>query len=395
MKNEKSNYMKLFQISTLIYLFGMTSILFIRMFSNFSNYVPTLWTIHYTEGIRSRGFIGTIIYIFFPVIDYKHLYMIISLTTILVATVLIVLSLYFLHRNHYSLDVFLILAIANASPFFLRTFFADFGRFDTILFLFFLFSLWLALQRRWSYLLPVILFIAILIHEMYFIVYLPVILVIFFLFNSHQLRTKIIFSLFMFILSLGEVYWVKIIQRPTLTLEQLIDSFQSRVLFPLNAMALRNEYFFTLTDHMQFTFQTIFLDPKRLFNVFFMGLLLMPFLVFFFFYWKKLFQLKILPSLQSSLLLLSTLSPLIMSFIGIDYGRWFILLFTIQFMVMITLHQLNKYKIEVFLSQFGQWKIKIVVFLIVHGIAIGELSPSLFFSQLGNRIYIILISILN
>jgi hypothetical protein len=199
----------------------------------------------------------------------------------------------------------------------------------------------------------------------------------------------------MFILSLGEVYWVKIIQRPTLTLEQLIDSFQSRVLFPLNAMALRNEYFFTLTDHMQFTFQTIFLDPKRLFNVFFMGLLLMPFLVFFFFYWKKLFQLKILPSLQSSLLLLSTLSPLIMSFIGIDYGRWFILLFTIQFMVMITLHQLNKYKIEVFLSQFGQWKIKLVVFLIVHGIAIGELSPSLFFSQLGNRIYIILISILN
>lgn len=314
-------------------LTGMVLFVFLRILSSgprIATWMATQWSVTYQDGIISRGLAGTVAW----AVLGEPTILKIALITIAFYLVLIlfvfILMIFYLKKQENRVSVYLLIVFCLANPLTLAFFttFEMFGRYDLILTLLALVSVWLIrsyYNKPWFYLVPMLSVVGIFIHQGYLVLYCAFIL----FFYIHQClandqKPKILKTLTLSLPPFLSYFYLALSKLPYNSVAQMTETLQSRVNYEVFHITLQKEYFWTLKDHFDYSTDRLF-HSNIYIDLIFVFLLLIPTLLVFYFFWRDYLE-ELRPNksklIASVLLLFSTLAPFALFFIGVDYFRW-------------------------------------------------------------------------
>lgn len=285
-------------------------------------YAASHWALSYDFGLIRRGLVGALIKIWAPIVTIRDIH-----NTAFVVYCSFLLGLltvfYFLLRykeNNGSL--FKVILLFIAAPATLSMLARDLGRFDLFLtFIAFLVMKLLAL-KRFFWLIPLLMTVAMFIHESFMILYAPTIIVtIGFIYLQDNRERKVLITLFVSIVLVAGAFLVlTMFGNPAVGYEEFIRRIQARADFNITELSMR-ECYYSIKDHYHLAASSLY-DAGSIANLVVALLILSPVGLVLLNLWYHAISNVARHKLAAKVFSLATLSGLILVPIATDYGRW-------------------------------------------------------------------------
>ena len=358
-------------------IFAIIAVAAIPAIRPVSRWIYTHWVFTYETEFVKRGLIGEVL----QLTGIPPSYLIVTIISFLIAGLVVLMLLYVFikpwSKENFSSDpaglFFLMAATSSATiPHFLY----NIGRFDHILYIFFFICIWFIFKQ--NRLAAALVFtalsaVALFIHEAYFFILLPLLIVFWFYKDPGTIGFNIarvgiiagIVLLTWYIGTYGRIYGMEFDDK----LAWLESIYGYRIVDSSVAVLFRG-----LPENLEFSAYWM-LRPHMAFHTVFFLIVFSP---MFFLCWKLtshdyLNMFKSAESRNRSLIYLACFSPMLLTPLGFDFFRWWALSFTNLLISFVLLSQNAAYRTQL-LSKISEYK-----YLVILVIAI-----SLVFGMLGN-----------
>jgi len=382
LKFNNSNYF-------LIFLF-LISLLFLRASNDIGPFIETQYLFNYEFEFLKRGFLGELLRLCFnnlnSVIIYNFSFFFLFLL------LLIFFKIFFLDFNKkYNVYKIIFSITVIISPLTLQHFISDIGRQDIINLLLTILTFFLIekFYKRNFLLATLILFnsaIMLLIHEVSFFLFIPMIFGFWFLKNSHKNTIKIQLISFLIIIFITAIISTEGLSTK-FTYKELNNYLLNRYLVPFDI----DKIIWVKTDSIKILYRDLFntYDPNvkhsiiedtivngftidALINNSILIVLLSP---IFFIVYKLYCDFFRLFNFKTKLFLVTGLSPLLMFLLGYDHMRWWAVLFTNIFIVIFYLCKEKEVFVKVILNNVTKYK-RLYFFLILESFILGPVKAN-------------------
>lgn len=289
---------------------------------NFNYYV-----VSYKYGFISRGLIGHIFTSIFDFVSIRKVYIILNVVFLFILMfIAYIFQALFKKQDNITLStITTLLCIFNPASFILMITMSEFGRFDIFVFILTIISLILIYKNKYLFLIPIIVMIAIFVYQGFLLMYAPLILMIIIYNYLNEKKIQWIILLSVTILSL-------LFSFSTVVLYGKPSGFETSAQYEAELIkntdipiprydfnAIDAEYFRSITEHIDLAMQRLATFPREYFLIGF--ILLISYL---YVHYILLYQFIIKKNKCLPWLVLSCFGAIIMFFIGVDFGRWYI-----------------------------------------------------------------------
>ncbi len=164
-----------------------------------SHHIYNFYVLSYDYGFISRGLIGSIFMFFSPYLKTHTVTIVLNIIFIFFLIIIAYILNLFIKKQNDKFFAFLItmFCIFNPASFMLMITMNEFGRFDIFLFFISMISLILIYKRKLIFVIPILFFIAMLIHQSFLFMYAPLILsiIIYNWFKEKNKKWLLLFSM--------------------------------------------------------------------------------------------------------------------------------------------------------------------------------------------------------
>jgi len=311
---------------------------------NMDGHALSSYLLSYRYGFASRMFIGTIVDLLLNggFVSRIFIYGFTFSGTLLLCFYVSVILGYVIQKSENKLSLFILTLLYLSSSISPAAYFVqgNFGRMEIYIFLFVLIVFSVIDKKLWCWFIPALCFMSIATHLVSIFFYMPLVFIILvYKFINKENKNKkegILLISTTVIIILSFLYFV-ILSKSTLIFndeDEFVNALKNKTDIVDYGSSLHYDYFLSITD----TFNVVskyFTPAIELIRKFLCILQNLPLFLFFILFWKKCVNFEQKRSMKL-IFLLSMLLPLlsIPAFIlFIDWGRWVIMLLTVQFML--------------------------------------------------------------
>ncbi len=291
-------------------------------FSSQHLYAASHWILSYDHGFIRRGLIGEIMRICFSIVTIDDVaraaFTVYCLFVGSLVTAFLVLLRYCEKGGH----LFRLILLFLVNPATVSLVARDMGLFDVFLTATAFLSMVLLTLRKRLWLMPILMVVAMLIHEGFLVLYAPT-LVAAMMFVYHwsgrnkQIGAALVISTVSVAISFFVLYTYG---NPTVEYTQLLNWVQSRATFFITPLSVR-ECYFNIFDHYRLAASSLY-DAGSMANFVLALIMLSPTILVLFKLWGNALRNCGAVRRSCALLFLATFSGLLPVFIATDYGRW-------------------------------------------------------------------------
>lgn len=348
--NKMINYIKENYIFFLI-LISLLIILFMHIpnyiYPSEASYSFSFYHFNYDKGFLSRGLMGTIFKLIWGKVTYKRIFY----TTMLLVVSLITFVSYLINKLIKKYDksnnilIISLLLIFNPASFMLMLINSEFGRLDYFLFFNAIISLILLYKNKCLYLIPIISFISMCIHQNFIFYYAPLICAIMLyegINNKDYKKIKyLLLNIFTLLVALILIYTIGKNTGYSSYLEHY-SAISAQTDYVVQGGSLYWEFYQSLSEGIKFILSRATSNQ----NIFDWIYACISLLIYINILYSLVFKhIKFKNQWLTILVLIAPLSNLLLFFIGADYGRWFQTINTGY--AMLSFYILYKYKNEI------------------------------------------------
>jgi hypothetical protein len=331
------------------------------------------YSLSYRYGFASRMFIGTIVDLLAGggFISTIFVYSFAFCGTLLLCFSVSVILWHIIQKSENHLPLLLLIILYLSSPISPAAYFVqgNFGRMEIYIFLYALIIFAIVDKKNWRWLIPALCFMSLATHLVSVFFYMPLVFIILlyrYIKKDKQNRSEgILLIVTTVIITLSFLYFV-IFSRSALVFQteaEFANALKYRTDIPGYASSLHYDYFLSITDTFRFAVN-YFAPVSTLIKKFYCILQNLPLFVFFVLFWKACITFEQKKSMKL-IFLLSLFLPLVSipAFIlFVDWGRWVIMLLTVQFMLVFyflhtkeaaVVHTVNKFTTVVQKNMFA------------------------------------------
>jgi hypothetical protein len=285
-------------------------------------YGASHWALSYDHGLVRRGLLGTITKLWMPIVTIKgvHLTALVAYCTFLASLAGVFYALMKYKDKHGRL--FRLILLFSATPATLSMFARDLGRFDMFLVITLFLCLILLSLHRLRWLIPILMVMAMFIHEAFLVLCAPTLLAaILFVFLWDTRDKKALVTLGVSAISVVSSFFVLYkFGHPSLGYDDFSRLIQSRADFRITDLSMR-ECYFSVNDHINLTAPYL-QDAGSVINFLGAVLILSPVILILLNLWTHALRNCKAHRGVCWLFFLATLSGLSLLPIATDYGRW-------------------------------------------------------------------------
>jgi hypothetical protein len=285
-------------------------------------YAVSHWVLSYDHGFIRRGLVGEVMRIWVPVVsidDVARAALVVYSTFLL----LLVAALFALmHYRDQGSRLFRLILLFLVNPATLSLVARDLGLFDIFLTVAAFLSVALITMKKHLWLVPIVMALAMFIHEGFLVLYAPTLLAsMIFLYGVSDRKKRVLVT---FLVSgVAVVVSFFLLYRygtPTLGYKELANAVQTRAAFSVTPLSV-HECYFGVLDHYRFATSSLY-DAGSIANLILALLILSPTILVLLDLWSQALKNSGTVRWACALLFLSTLSGLFLMAIATDYGRW-------------------------------------------------------------------------
>ncbi len=280
------------------------------------------WALSYDYGLVRRGLLGAIAKLWVPIMTLEsvHLITLISYCTFL-ALLLVIFYVLLRHKDKGG-RLFRLILLFVAAPATLSLSARDLGRFDLFLMMILLLSLTLVSRNRQLWLIPILMSVAMFIHEGFLVLCAPTIVAMMvFAYLREGRRRAMLVTIIASVLGVAGAFLVLYnFGTPALSFEEFSRLIQSRAAYHLTELSMR-ECYFSVRNHSALASSSLY-DSGSIVNFIMAIVMMSPVFLVLANLWGR--ALKNCGAHRGAfwLLILATLSGLLLVPIATDYGRW-------------------------------------------------------------------------
>ena len=284
-------------------------------------YCVSHWVLSYDHGLVRRGLIGSVFGLWMPTVTVENVRIAALVTYCTFLALLVVVFYVLLKTKDESRRLFRLILLFLATPATLSLFARDLGRFDLFLVIIMLVSFILISVNRHLWLVPVLMFIAMFIHEAFIILCAPTIAAGMFFVYRWKKDKRYLATLVLSMISVAGAFLVLYkFGTPALGYEDFSRLIQSRASFYITELSMR-ECFYSINDHVALA-SPYLRDAGSIVNFLGALLILSPVILVLLNLWTHAFRNCGARRGSIRLFSLATLSGLMVVPIATDYGRW-------------------------------------------------------------------------
>jgi hypothetical protein len=323
-------------------------------------YAASHWVLSYDYGFIRRGLVGTIMKIWVPIVTIEDIHHTAFIAYCIFLVFLLIVFYVLLRYKDKHGQLFRLILIFLANPATIAMLARDLGRFDLFLIIITFILMTLLLFNKHVWLVPILMVIAMFIHEGFLILFAPTILAaIIFVYLWKEREKKLLVTLVFSVISVAAVFlFIYKYGRPAMGYDKFWPLIQSRAAFNITELSIR-ECYFSVVDHYNLASSSLY-DAGSIANFFAALLIMSPVILILINLWTHAFRDCGAQHRVCKLLLLATLSGLMVIPIATDYGRWlsgviFCNFFAIFFLIskgIIKVEELTEYKGDSFAILF-------------------------------------------
>lgn len=300
--------------------------------SEMHSYCINFYFSTYENGFISRGFIGTILKLLFPILPAKTLYIIIGaniLVLIFVTVSFLVWCIKNCKPSYQHALIYLCFAFCvNPGSIAYLFYWGNYGRFDMYLILILIACCMCIIKKTY---IPILILsiCGILIHQVFLFLFFPAIALMYFYSIQNNKKAYAGFFLTLAVVFLLALYLQFFGSPNSVSWEDLLETAQNRTDWHLSPDPFRKEYSYTLYDHLNdMPADVLLLKLKKTVGVLFC---LSPLIWIFILIWKN----TICSAKKKWIYYLFILSPIctLPTFVMVDWGRWFAAIIISQFIL--------------------------------------------------------------
>jgi hypothetical protein len=298
----------------------------------------------YKYGFASRMFIGTIVDLLAGggFISKEFVYVFTFCGTLFLCFYISVILGHIIQKSENHLPLLLLTILYFSSSISPAAYFVEenFGRMEKYIFLFILVIFSVVDKRIWRWFIPALCFMSLATHLVSIFLYMPLVIIILLykvINKDNQSKSELfLFILTTAIITLSFLYFV-IFSRSALvfqTEQEFANALKYKTDIKNPASWVHYDYFLSIIDTFRFA-ANYFVPVTALIKKFYCILQNLPLFVFFVLFWKNCITLEREKSMKM-IFLLSMFLPLVSIpafMLFIDWGRWVIMLLTVQFML--------------------------------------------------------------
>jgi len=330
-------------------------------------YAASHWALSYDYGLIRRGLVGTIMKVWIPIITIEDVHHT-ALIAYCIFLVFLLVAFYLLLRyKEKNGQLFRLILIFLANPATISLLASDLGRFDLFLIMITFLSMTLLLLNRHVWLIPILMIMAMFIHEGFLIMYAPTIaatIIFVYLWNKREKKilVTLVFSAVSVVAALLVLYKYG---RPTLGYDEFSRLIQSRATFCVTPLST-GECYFSIKDHYHLASSSLY-DAEAIANFFVALLILSPVFLILLNLWSHVLRNCGAQCRVCKLFFLATLSGLMVIPIATDYGRWLSAVIFCNFFAIFFLMGKGVIKVEE-LTEYtgGSFKLLFVLILLTY-----------------------------
>lgn len=337
----------------------------------FSRYKYQYYLVSYEYEFISRGLIGHIFNLIFEKIQYIHIFIVVNIfniTALLIVSYILSKLIKKLQNIVFGVCIFLLL-IFNPASFILMVTGNEFARFDVLLLIVSISSLVILNKEKYVFFIPILSLIAMLIHEVFFFAFAPLILALI-AYKFHKTKNTKWIKLFITNLLCVGIILFSIMQWGQITtfdsIEDYASSIQKNTEIEINTSEFSGidaTYFKTFAEHHKQWISK--LNPVVFHNLWIATILLASFV---YLQYILLYKYLIKCSKFIWILIASCFGILPLYFIAWDFGRWHMMIVTSLSMLFVYLGFENIWVFKTFHNEIMQklsFSIKLIVFYIL------------------------------
>jgi hypothetical protein len=334
---------KINKYELLIFLF-----LFIQLLStnnqDMDGHALSSYLLSYRYGFASRMFIGTIVDLLLggSFVSVVFVYAFIFCATIFLCLFISVVLGHIIQKSENRLPLLLLSILYLSSSISPAAYFiqANFGRMDIYIFLFVLIIFSVIDKKIWRWSIPALCFVSIATHLVSVFFYMPLVFIImvykYIIKENKSKKERILLILTIVIIALSFLYFV-IFSKSVLifqTEDEFVNALKDKTNIESFGSSLHYDYFLSITDTFEFA-KNYFNPITALIKKFYCILQNLPLFLFFILFWKNciIFEQKRCIKLIFWFSMLLPLISIPAFILFIDWGRWVIMLLTVQFML--------------------------------------------------------------
>lgn len=285
-------------------------------------YAASHWVLSYDHGLIRRGLVGTILQVWFPIVTIKDVHLVSSIAYCTFLALLLALSYFLLRDRDKEGTLFRLILVFLVNPASIAMLANDLGRFDLFLVMIAFLILSLMLLNKHFWLIPILMFSAMFIHEGFLILYAPTILsTLLFIYLWSGREKRILRTLFFSVTSVLVPFFILYnYGGPRLGYEEFLQFIQSRAAFSISPLSIRESYF-SMSDHYALASSSLY-DAGSIANLFLALLILSPVILILVNLWTHAQKNCRTLDRSCGFVFLATLSGLMIVPVATDYGRW-------------------------------------------------------------------------
>jgi hypothetical protein len=336
-------------------------------------YGVSQWALSYDSGLVRRGLLGAIARHWLPVIALEDIHRI-TLAAFCVFVGLLILVFYvLLKRSTGNGWMFRLILLFVAAPATLSLLARDLGRFDIFLVTIMLLALILLSLKRHLWLIPVLMTVAMFIHEGFLLLCAPTILAaMIFVYVREEQTKKMLATMLAAAAGVAAAFLILYnFGNPALPPEEFAKQAQSRAAYHVTELSIR-ECYFSVKDHASLAASSLY-DAGSIANLFMALLMMSPVVLVLAPLWRQALKNTRGHTWACWLLLLSTLSGFLVVPIATDYGRWIAAATICNFFAVFFLVKNDVVRVEEFSQEAGAPSSTLVVFIVLAYLLFGPL----------------------
>lgn len=396
LKNIKFNRQNIYYIFIILIFF-----VYLRAFGDVNTFTETQYLFNYEFEFLKRGFLGEILRLTFENVNSKHIYLF-SLFFLILLLIFLSKIFFFDFNNKTNIYKLIFSITILICPLTLQHFIDDIGRQDIVNLLITLFTFFLIKKFYKSnfFLATLVLFnscIMLLIHEVSFFLFIPMIFSFWFLKSSQKNISFLILLSFLFIITItalisthGLSTKFSYVDLNMYLLERYFFPFEiDEIVFIKNdaLMVLYRDLFNSydpnvengiIRDTIQGAFKLDVLNTNLI-----LVILLSP---IFFIAYKLYFEFFKISNFKTKFFLVSALTPLIMFLLGYDHMRWWSIFFTNIFIAIFYLCKENNLYQKVIINNVKKNQ-RLYLYLISVSFLLGPVKATSTFDILARFVY--------
>ena len=396
LKNIKFNSQNIYYIFIIL-----ISFVYLRAFGDVNTFTETQYLFNYEFEFLKRGFLGEILRLTFENVNSKHIYFF-SLFFLILLLIFLSKIFFFDFNNKTNIYKLIFSITILICPLTLQHFIDDIGRQDIVNLLITLFTFFLIKKFYKSnfFLATLVLFnscIMLLIHEVSFFLFIPMIFSFWFLKSSQKNISFLILLSFLFIITItalisthGLSTKFSYVDLNMYLLERYFFPFEiDEIVFIKNdaLMVLYRDLFNSydpnvengiIRDTIQGAFKLDVLNTNLILII-----LLSP---IFFIAYKLYFEFFKISNFKTKFFLISALTPLIMFLLGYDHMRWWSIFFTNIFIAIFYLSKENNLYQKIIMNNVKKYQ-KLYLYLIPVSFLLGPVKATSTFDILARFVY--------